>query len=151
MDRYIDNYTDSQQQGVNAWPYFEAWRQQWTCVGPGCEAWEEKGAQISIWCVGQKYGDSKCRMNNHIYYKERKYMSFNINNHHDKILIPEVGGQIKWYLIGVIQSKTHIHNLSIIYSMVKCSIFLNIFDYAQEELQKSFPKFIKQCKCCLHQ
>ena len=90
-------------------------------------------------------------MNNHIYYKERKYMSFNINNHHDKILIPEVGGQIRWYLIGVNQSKTHIHNLSIIYSMVKCSIFLNIFDYAQEELQKSFPKFIKQYKCCLHQ
>ena len=53
-------------------------------------------------------------------------MSFNINNHHDKILIPEVGGQIKWYLIGVNQSKTHIHNLSIIYSMVNYSIFIKI-------------------------
>ena len=45
-------------------------------------------------------------MNNHIYYKDVKYMSLNINNHHDKILIPEVGGQIKWYMIGVNQSKT---------------------------------------------
>ena len=57
-------------------------------------------------------------------------MSFNINNHHDKILIPEVGGQIKWYLIGVNQSKTHILNLSIIYSMVNYSIFIKISDSA---------------------
>ena len=48
-------------------------------------------------------------MNNHIYYKDRKYMSFNINNNHDKILIPEVGGHLKWHLIGLNQSKTHIH------------------------------------------
>ena len=91
-------------------------------------------------------------MNNHIYYKDRKYMSFNINKHHDKILIPEAGGHLKWHLIGLNQLKTQIHNLSIIYSVVNCSILLNISYYAQEELQTSaLPKFIKQYKLCLHQ
>ena len=94
LDRYIDNFTDSQQQGVDAWPCFEAWRQQWTCAGPGCEAWEEKGAQISIWCVGQKYGDSKCRMNNHIYYQDRTYLSFNLHNRHDWSLVLNAGGYL---------------------------------------------------------
>ena len=104
-------FADSQQQGVDAWPYFEAWEQQWTFAGPGCKAWEEKGAQITIWCVGQKFGYSKCRMNNHIYYKDRKYVCFNNNNHHDKILISETGGHLKWHLIGLDQSETLVQYL----------------------------------------
>ena len=51
---------------------------------------------ISI-CVGQEYGDNKCRLNHHLDYQHRPFLRFNINNLHDIIIVPESG----FYLANV--------------------------------------------------